>query len=42
MPDTQFFSALKTIVGEDRVLTDPGDCLPYGYDNSRMQATPDA
>jgi D-lactate dehydrogenase len=42
MPDTQFFSALKSIVGEDRVLTDPGDCLPYGYDNSRMQALPDA
>lgn len=42
MPDTQLFSALKTIVGDDRVLTDPGDCLPYGYDNSRMQALPDA
>ena len=42
MPDTQLFSALQKIAGEGRVLTDPGDCLPYGYDNSRMQAIPDA
>ncbi len=30
------------IVGRDSVLTDPADCLPYGYDNSRIQAMPQA
>ncbi len=30
------------IVGRDSILTDPGDCLPYGYDNSRRQAIPQA
>ncbi len=30
------------IVGADSIFTDPGDCLPYGYDNSRLQATPQA
>jgi D-lactate dehydrogenase (quinone) len=30
------------IVGSDGIFTDPGDCLPYGYDNSRLQATPQA
>ncbi|MEW8047913.1 MAG: FAD-binding protein, partial [Candidatus Thiodiazotropha sp.] len=33
---------LKAIVGENGIFTDPGDCLPYGYDNSRLQATPEA
>ncbi len=33
---------LSAIVGRDAVLTDPGDCLPYGYDNSRRQAMPQA
>ncbi|MEN8178335.1 MAG: FAD-linked oxidase C-terminal domain-containing protein [Pseudomonadota bacterium] len=28
------------IVGKDSLLTDPADCLPYGYDNSRLQALP--
>lgn len=31
---------LGEIVGRDRILTDPADCLPYGYDNSRRQALP--
>ncbi|ESQ13527.1 MAG TPA: FAD-binding oxidoreductase [Chromatiaceae bacterium] len=33
---------LRAIVGADALLTDPADCLPYGYDNSRRQATPEA
>ena len=28
------------IVGKAAVLTDPAHCLPYGYDNSRLQALP--
>ncbi|MCU7934633.1 MAG: FAD-binding protein [Candidatus Thiodiazotropha sp. (ex Dulcina madagascariensis)] len=32
----------KAIVGPNGLFTDPADCLPYGYDNSRLQATPDA
>ena len=32
---------LKEIFGE-RLLTDPADCLPYGYDNSRRTALPQA
>jgi D-lactate dehydrogenase len=30
------------IVGADSIFTEAGDCLPYGYDNSRLQATPQA
>ncbi len=33
---------IGAIVGQESVLTDPGDCLPYGYDNSRRQAMPQA
>ncbi len=33
---------LADVVGEAALLTDPGDCLPYGYDNSRRQTTPQA
>ncbi|MEW8508676.1 MAG: FAD-linked oxidase C-terminal domain-containing protein [Candidatus Thiodiazotropha sp.] len=32
----------KAIVGDHGLFTDPADCLPYGYDNSRLQATPEA
>ena len=32
---------LREIFGE-RLLTDPADCLPYGYDNSRRVALPQA
>ncbi len=35
-------SELGRIFGRESVLTDPGDCLPYGYDNSRRQAMPQA
>jgi D-lactate dehydrogenase len=34
--------ALEAIVGREGLLTDPGDCWPYGYDNSRRQALPQA
>jgi D-lactate dehydrogenase len=33
---------LRRIAGRDAVLTEPGDCWPYGYDNSRRQALPAA
>ncbi len=33
---------LYSIFGKGSVLTDPGDCLPYSYDNSRRQAMPQA
>jgi D-lactate dehydrogenase (quinone) len=33
---------LTEIVGRASIFTDPGDCLPYGYDNSRLQASPQA
>jgi D-lactate dehydrogenase len=32
--------ALSEIVGPAALLTAPADCLPYGYDNSRLQAMP--
>lgn len=35
-------TGLCAIFGQASVLTDPGDCLPYGYDNSRRQAMPQA
>lgn len=28
-------------LGADRVLSETSNCLPYGYDNSRLQALPD-
>ncbi|MEW8458918.1 MAG: FAD-binding oxidoreductase, partial [Candidatus Thiodiazotropha endolucinida] len=40
--DNSLIRQLKAIVGENGIFTDPGDCLPYGYDNSRLQATPEA
>ena len=35
-------SNLTDLLGSDAVLTDPADTLPYGYDNSRRQFTPQA
>ncbi len=32
--------AFAEIVGKGSVFTEPADCLPYGYDNSRLQALP--
>ncbi len=33
---------LARIAGPGRLLTDPADCWPYGYDNSRRHALPQA
>ncbi|WP_462322938.1 FAD-binding oxidoreductase [Halochromatium sp.] len=33
---------LAAIVGPEALLTDPADCWPYGYDNSRRQGLPAA
>jgi D-lactate dehydrogenase len=33
---------LESLLGEAAVLTDPGDCWAYGYDNSRRHALPQA
>ncbi|QGU31842.1 FAD-binding oxidoreductase [Thermochromatium tepidum] len=33
---------LARIAGTGALLTDPADCWPYGYDNSRRQALPQA
>ena len=33
---------LAAVAGPQRLLTDPADCWPYGYDNSRRQALPQA
>lgn len=35
-------ASLQRIAGEGRLLTDPADCWPYGYDNSRRHALPGA
>lgn len=35
-------AALREALPEDQLLTEPGDCWPYGYDNSRQQALPEA
>ena len=40
MIDPSFIKALGSILTEDAILSDPADCLPYGYDNSRQQTTP--
>ncbi|MGQ0528545.1 MAG: FAD-binding oxidoreductase, partial [Panacagrimonas sp.] len=33
---------LRRIFPAERLLSDPGDCLPYGYDNSRRTVLPHA
>ena len=40
MIDPSFIKAIGSILTEDAILSDPADCLPYGYDNSRQQTTP--
>lgn len=35
-------AALAKVAGAGRLLTEPADCWPYGYDNSRRQALPQA
>lgn len=37
-----FRRELARIAGPGRLLTDPADCWPYGYDNSRRHAVPQA
>lgn len=37
-----FLEQLTAIVGAENVLSDAADCWPYGYDNSRRHALPDA
>ena len=36
------YRELAELVGDGDLLTDPGDCWPYGYDNSRRHALPQA
>ncbi len=33
---------LRNLFGRNALLTEPADCWPYGYDNSRRQALPQA
>ncbi len=42
MNSVLFLAELQRISGAGNILTDPADCWPYGYDNSRRQALPDA
>ncbi len=35
-------ASLRAIVGEQQLLHAPADCWPYGYDNSRREALPEA
>ena len=42
MLNTAFLDSLSAIVGCDNLLTDPADCWPYGYDNSRRHQAPEA
>ncbi len=37
-----FLARLRAVLGKDNVLTDPADRWPYGQDNSRKHALPDA
>lgn len=37
-----FLDAIRALVGDDALLTDPADCWPYGYDNSRQHQPPEA
>ena len=40
--ESPLIAALRLCVPADQLLTEPGDCWAYGYDNSRQQALPDA
>jgi D-lactate dehydrogenase (quinone) len=35
-------NSLRNALGDDGLLTDPSECLAYGYDNSRRHAMPQA
>jgi len=38
----EILARLAEIVGEKNLLSDPADCWPYGYDNSRQHGLPEA
>jgi len=38
----ELLARIAAVVGPDNLLTDPADCWPYGYDNSRRQQLPAA
>ncbi len=38
----ELLARIAAIVGRDSLLTEPADCWPYGYDNSRRQRLPAA
>lgn len=40
--DKDLINRFETIVGKPNLLTDVADCIAYGYDNSKIQATPQA
>lgn len=40
--EPSILTRLAEICGPDNLLTAPSDCWPYGYDNSRRQALPEA
>jgi len=40
--EQNLLTPLAEICGAENLLTAPSDCWPYGYDNSRRQALPDA
>ena len=42
MLNQNFLAALHHSIGPANVLTDPADCWPYGYDNSRRHSPPEA
>ena len=42
MLSPDFLDRIRHRIGSDRLLTDPADCWPYGYDNSRQHQLPDA
>ena len=39
--DTQIISKFIQACGKDSVLTEQGECWPYGYDNSKQHACPE-
>jgi len=39
--DKAFIRSMTDLLGAEAVLTDPADCLTYGYDNSRRPSQPE-
>jgi D-lactate dehydrogenase len=37
---SEFIKQLAALLGEHQLLTDPADCLTYGYDNSTLRGQP--